>query len=175
MFLVINHPDWHPNDVLNDEEKKLIRVRKYFTDRSKGYNLTAGGDGLCGHMHSKETRDKMSAWQSANRDANVDLAMAMLADGENQSVVAEAFEVSIGTIQNWIRWNNSQKHRARIASNRFTQFRAENIDRVMAMLADGKTAKVVSEILGVPCGTITGWKRWYIKSIENQNVSYNAP
>lgn len=62
MFLVIHHPDWHPNaDALNTGEQELIRVREYFADRSKGYNLTDGGEGAVGRVVLEETRSKTSA------------------------------------------------------------------------------------------------------------------
>ena len=119
MFLVISHPDWHHNDdVLNDEEKKLIRVREYFTDRSKGYNLTKGGEGVPGWIPSQETRNKLSAWQlgkpkstesvfkrklsqCAFRDSNIERVMEMLSNGKSQKEVAKEIGVSRLTILNW--------------------------------------------------------------------------
>ena len=30
------------------------------TNRNKGYNITLGGEGICGYKHTKEARKKMS-------------------------------------------------------------------------------------------------------------------
>jgi|SRR6185503_9994525 len=49
-----------------DKNLTLHRMEPYFinlfetTDRTKGYNLTEGGDGVSGYKHSTEARQKMS-------------------------------------------------------------------------------------------------------------------
>ena len=60
-FYFITHPDLLYSDALAAGEKELIRVREYYTDRNKGYNLTEGGEGTPGLKHTRETRDKWSA------------------------------------------------------------------------------------------------------------------
>ena len=42
------------DDVLNKQEVALIAEFETFTDQSKGYNLTAGGEGTSGHKHTPE-------------------------------------------------------------------------------------------------------------------------
>ncbi len=46
---------------LNDLEKHFISAYETFAPAGKGYNLTLGGEGQSGLVHSKETKAKLSA------------------------------------------------------------------------------------------------------------------
>jgi len=45
---------------------EIFFIREFQTFKTKGYNLTKGGEGLLGHIHSVETRNKMSVSSKAN-------------------------------------------------------------------------------------------------------------
>ena len=52
------------DDVLNKQEVALIAEFETFTDQSKGYNLTAGGEGTSGRKMTPEQRAAHTARKS---------------------------------------------------------------------------------------------------------------
>lgn len=46
------------DELLNDFE--IAEIAKHDSVAPNGYNLTEGGDGVCGHRHSAETKEKMA-------------------------------------------------------------------------------------------------------------------
>lgn len=60
-------------DNLTESEAKLLEkelIAKYnTTDRNFGYNLTEGGEGICGYRHTPETRAKMSEERKGEKNS----------------------------------------------------------------------------------------------------------
>lgn len=59
-FYWIHHPDLIPVAELPYAERRLIKARGY-TDPSRGYNLTDGGENVTGWHHVQDTKDQIGA------------------------------------------------------------------------------------------------------------------
>ncbi len=68
-FSVIEIASCEPHE-LNSLEKHFIAAYETFAPFGKGYNLTHGGEGQTGLIHSKETKAKLSAITKAHLEKN---------------------------------------------------------------------------------------------------------
>ena len=82
-FLFQKHDEMRADidDVLNKQEVALIAEFETFTDQSKGYNLTAGGEGTSGHKHTPEqvaanTARVKKQWEDPEFKAKVSAAIS---------------------------------------------------------------------------------------------------
>lgn len=138
-FLVIHHPDWHPNqDALNAAEKRLIKARGYYPPKAgKGYNCTKGGGGTVGYVPTQAARDKQSAATRGRK--------------QSPGLVAKRADALRGVPK-------SAEHVANlIAASPQIKYRDENIDRAVEMYVSGKSSEDVAAAFNVSRRTIKNW------------------
>ena len=98
------------------KEKEKYWIKQYDAmNREKGYNLTEGGDGTFGRLHSEETKEKIrqkALGRKASEETNAwgfrevgefDEKGNMLRKFANASVAARAIDILPGSMRNTIR------------------------------------------------------------------------
>ena len=183
------------------KERFLIKkLKTHVTKGKRGYNLTDGGEGTSGMVHSQatrkkiskshlgkkqtqETRDKISATQSAKRNACLKSAMQMLAKGVPQWKVAEKHGVTRGAIRNWIEvWRRSlsKKEAAKFdavmkANGKGNvskiKHRDARIEPAMQMLIEGMLQEEVAKKSGVHRRTLYKWIKIWKQSVSKKEAA----